>query len=48
VAFPQTSRHFSQRSLKLPLELMGAELIESALNAKAIGLVFNLFSTNRW
>ncbi len=28
LAFPQTCRHFSKRSLTLALELMGAELIE--------------------
>ena len=28
LAFPQFTRHFSSRSLTLPLELMGAELIE--------------------
>jgi hypothetical protein len=35
VAFPQTYRHFSQRSLRLALELMGAELIQilMALNS---------------
>ncbi len=35
LAFPQNSRHFSQRSLTLALELMGADLIQilMALNS---------------
>lgn len=36
MAFPQIPRHFSQRSLKLPLELMGAELIEVLVTPNSI------------
>ncbi len=36
VAFPQTCRHFSLRSLTLPLELMGAELIEMLVASNSI------------
>jgi hypothetical protein len=36
VAFPQTYRHFSQRSLRLALELMGAELIQMLMALNSI------------
>ncbi len=36
LAFPQTCRHFSLRSLTLPLELMGAELIEMLVASNSI------------
>ena len=36
VAFPQLTRHFSQRTLTLPLELMGAELIEVLMASNTI------------
>ena len=36
VVFPQFTRHFSQRTLTLPLELMGAELIEVLMASNTI------------
>ena len=36
LVFPQFTRHFSQRSLTLPLELMGAELIEVLMASNTI------------
>jgi hypothetical protein len=36
MAFPQTFRHFSLRSLKLALELMGAKLIEMLVTSNSI------------
>ena len=36
MAFPQTCRHFSQRSLTLPLELMGTELIKMLMAPNTI------------
>jgi 2'-hydroxyisoflavone reductase len=41
LAFPQTSRHISKRSLTLPLEFLRAKLIEIILTANTI--VINIY-----